>query len=117
MFKGTVLNINSQSFNFGFDRLHSLAEIMEAAKRYPYSLPVQAYLAKTLKLSDSFDYERFEKRSAVLSPDRQWLYGFIQAAVAPAQVQEVKVPEIQQVEEKIETSIPLKPAETVTIRL
>lgn len=90
---------DSQSFNFGFNRLSSMAEIIEAGKRYPYSLPVQAYLAKLLKQSNDFDYERFVKVSAVLSPDRQWLYHYIQSPAAlTAPVQTVKAVEVQPVE-------------------
>lgn len=111
----SIYNIDIHSFNFGLDRLHSLAEMMEAGKRYPYSLPVQAYLARTLKQSNDFDYERFEKISAILSPDRQWLYRFIQAQ--PQKIQE-KPTEIKQIEiQPVEPVVEIKPEQKEAVVL
>lgn len=114
MLSDTVYNNENQLINFGFDRLGSLNDIVEAGKRYPYSLPVQAYLAKTLKQHNSFDYERFEKISAVLSPDRQWLYNYIQIQLTET-TPETKEPDTHITVEKNESEAPLKDDDPLVI--
>lgn len=94
MTQKNFINSDNQSAMFGFDRFASLEEMLEAGKRYPYSLPIQASLAKTLKKSQNIDYEKFVKISAVLSPDRQWLYKFIHQP--EAQIELARVPEAKE---------------------
>ena len=52
-------------------------EIKHIAKLFPYSLPIQALLSKNLKESHRLDFDKCLKISAILSPDRNWLYNYI----------------------------------------
>lgn len=53
------------------------ADIEQIAQKFPYSLPFQALRAKLNKDHEKIDYEKFVKISAMLAPDRLWLYNFI----------------------------------------
>jgi tetratricopeptide (TPR) repeat protein len=55
-------------------------ELKRIAQLFPYSLPIQALLAKKLKQTNTLDFDKFLKISSVMSPDRSWLYNYINQA-------------------------------------
>ncbi len=78
-------------------------EIKDIAKLFPYSLPIQALLAKNLKQANKLDFDKFLKISSVISPDRTWLFNYINQT----KQQELKIidsNEIQEVKESNESS-------------
>lgn len=79
------------------------ADIEQIAQKFPYSLPFQALRAKLNKDHDKIDYEKFVKISAMLAPDRLWLYNFIHSsAVLPAQVDKpVEVSPVESVQSNV----------------
>lgn len=52
-------------------------EIKLVAKLFPYSLPLQALASKNLKDNNKLEYDKFLRLSSVISPDRNWLYNYV----------------------------------------
>lgn len=71
-------NIVSSNLNpFGWTE----SELRAAAAKYPFSLPIQANAGLFLKDTDKLNYNKSLKISAVISPDRNWLYNFLNPSV------------------------------------
>lgn len=68
---------NENKLAFGNSHFSNNEEIKHIAKLFPYSLPIQALLSKNLKNSNKLDFDKFIKISSVISPDRSWLYDYV----------------------------------------
>lgn len=77
-------------------------EIKHIAKLFPYSLPIQALLAKNLKQSNKLDFDKFLKISSVISPDRTWLYNYINQS----KQQDLKIIDSNEIQEVKELNEP-----------
>ncbi|HYG49798.1 MAG TPA: hypothetical protein VD905_02795 [Flavobacteriales bacterium] len=52
-------------------------EIKLVAKLFPYSLPLQALASRNLKENNKLEYDKFLRISSIISPDRTWLYNYV----------------------------------------
>ncbi|MCC6385631.1 MAG: hypothetical protein LC117_05490 [Bacteroidia bacterium] len=81
-----------------------LSELKEITNEYPFFYPAQALFSRLLFQSDNIQYEKQLQRTAILSPDRSLLHGFIH--------KQAEVEELPQVVKNVDLPLaePVKPA-------
>jgi hypothetical protein len=87
-------------------------EIKLVAKLFPYSLPLQALASKNLKDNNKLDHDKFLRLSSVISPDRNWLYNYVNHPdQKPLQIAKTADFKVIKIEQNNSVLLPIQPEE------